>query len=172
MCILDGGFMTNRIVALWCCLSIVQSSAVMADVPERPHEAERMATASFAVPAASSTRTPRFQEPGPLLKASTSNESYKILRAEARVMRSKQDQGISKRSWVERHPVWTGALIGFGVGSLLTYAATHDSDKGELLKVISPGAAALFWGGVSAGVGALAGWSIGRNRDDDDDTGS
>ncbi len=138
--------MTNRIVALWCCLSIVQSSAVKADVPEKPHEAERVATAAFVtVPAAPSTPTPRLQEPGPLLKASTSNETYKILSAEARVMRSNQDQATSKRSWVERHPVWTGALIGFGVGSLLTYAATHDSDKGELLKVISPGAAALFW---------------------------
>ena len=109
--------MTNRIVALWCCLSIVQSSAVKADVPEKPHEAERVATAAFVtVPAAPSTPTPRFKEPGPLLKASTSNETYKILRAEARVMRSNQDQGTSTRSWVERHPVWTGALIGFGYG--------------------------------------------------------
>lgn len=32
---------------------------------------------------------------------------------------------------------------------------------------MSPGAGALFWGGVTAGVGALAGWGIGRNRDKD-----
>lgn len=30
---------------------------------------------------------------------------------------------------MERHPVWTGALVGFGAGVLLTYAVTHDNGK-------------------------------------------
>jgi hypothetical protein len=77
--------------------------------------------------------------------------------------RPMQDVGGDDRPWVERHPVWTGAIAGFGAGFLLTYAVTNDDDD-ELIKVISPGAAALFWGGVSAGVGALTGWAIGRNR--------
>ena len=63
---------------------------------------------------------------------------------------------------MERHPVWAGALVGFGAGVALTYAGDDDE---EFLKVISTGGAALVWGGVSAGVGALAGWGIGRNRD-------
>jgi hypothetical protein len=67
---------------------------------------------------------------------------------------------------MERHPVWAGALVGFGAGVALTYAVAGDDDE-EFLKVISTGGAALVWGGVSAGVGALAGWGIGRNRDDD-----
>ena len=131
--------MTNRIVALWCCLSIVQSSAVKADVPEKPHEAERVATAAFVtVPAAPSTPTPRLQEPGPLLKASTSNETYKILSAEARVMRSNQDQATSKRSWGREAPrLGPAPRSASGLALPSTYAATHDSDKGELLKVIS-----------------------------------
>ena len=66
---------------------------------------------------------------------------------------------------MERHPVLAGALVGFGTGVVITYAITHDDDA-ELLRVISPVAGTLFWGGVSAGVGALAGWGIGRNRED------
>ena len=66
---------------------------------------------------------------------------------------------------MERHSVWTGALVGFGTGVLITYAAARNQDD-ELLQVISPGAAATFWGGVSAGIGALVGWGIGCNRDE------
>jgi hypothetical protein len=65
---------------------------------------------------------------------------------------------------MERHPVITGALAGFGAGVAITYAVAGD-DKKEFLSPISTGSAALFWGGVCAGVGALAGWGFGRNRD-------
>ena len=142
--------MTKRIAALSCCLSLVQGSVVSAqDI------IEKRSAVVHAAP-----------QDGPLRRASLSKDSYAMLRAAARpTVRPIQEGCRDSRSWMERHPVLTGALLGFGVGVLLTYAVSHDDDD-ELLTVISPGAAATFWGGVSAGVGALAGWGVGRNRDD------
>ncbi|MCA1649145.1 MAG: hypothetical protein LC753_02345 [Acidobacteria bacterium] len=57
------------------------------------------------------------------------------------------------------------ALVGFGAVFLISYAVTHDDDD-EFITVISPAAGATVWGTIGAGVGALAGWGIGRNRDD------
>jgi hypothetical protein len=67
---------------------------------------------------------------------------------------------------MERHPVWTGAAVGFSAGFLLTYAAAaNDNHPNQIFRPVSPGGPALVWGGVGAGIGALAGWGIGRNRD-------
>jgi hypothetical protein len=57
-------------------------------------------------------------------------------------------------------------MIGFAAGFLLTYAVGEDEHA--LLRPVDPGGPALFWGGVGAGFGALAGWGIGRNREKDD----
>jgi hypothetical protein len=62
--------------------------------------------------------------------------------------------------------VWAGAIIGFSAGFLLTYAVAASEDHShEFFKGIDPGVPALVWGGTAAGIGALAGWGIGRNRD-------
>ena len=104
----------------------------------------------------------------PLRSGSLIKDAHAMLRAETgRAVRPSQDCGPDRRPWMERHPVWTGALLGFGPGALLTYAAGEGHDD-EAFKNIGAGAATLFWGGVSSGVGALAGWGIGRNRDDGD----
>lgn len=67
---------------------------------------------------------------------------------------------------MEKHPVWTGAMVGFSAGFLLTYAvAASDHHQNEVFTPVGPGGPALVWGGVTAGIGALAGWGIGRNRD-------
>ena len=147
--------MTKRIVALSCCLSMVQGSVVAAEdiLEKRPAQTVR-AVMDVAPQAA------------PLRSGSLVKDAHAMLRAETRrAVRPSQDCARDTRPWIERHPVWAGALIGFGTGVLLTYAASLDNDD-ELLKNISPGGAALVWGGVSSGVGALAGWGIGRNRDD------
>lgn len=58
-------------------------------------------------------------------------------------------------------------MIGFSTGFLLTYAvAGSDDHHNELLRPVGPGGPALVWGGMGAGIGALAGWGIGRNHDD------
>jgi hypothetical protein len=84
-------------------------------------------------------------------------------------MRRSSQSTAADRSWIERHPVWTGALVGFSAGFLLTYAV-GDDDEHALLRPVDPGGPALVWGGLGAGLGALAGWGIGRNREKDDPT--
>jgi hypothetical protein len=147
--------MTKRIAALSCCLSMVQGSVVAAqDILEKRPAQTAMAVVDL-VPQAAPFRS------GSLIK-----DAHSIMRTETRLaVRPSQDCGPDRRPWMERHPVWAGALVGFGAGALLTYAASQDHGD-ELFKNISAGGAALVWGGVSSGVGALAGWGIGRNRDD------
>jgi len=121
-----------------------------------------VATVAFhGAPASAETSDPipaPVRQDGPLLKASLKPNIPTPSRAEAR-----QDAQAAKRddrSWVERHPVWTGAIVGFGATAAMIYLTT---DPGGI-----PGreTAVIVWGGVAAGVGALAGWGIGRNRDD------
>ena len=103
----------------------------------------------------------RASETGPLLKAARDATGIH-LRVEGRTgAQPKQDAGRQQRPWIQRHPVWAGALIGFGAGFGLTVI---QPDNG----IISKYAAGLVWGGVGAGVGALAGW--GMSRDDDWDS--
>lgn len=101
---------------------------------------------------------PGKQEAGPLLKASL-NARVDTNRDEAAPQESPAAR--DQRSWIERHPVWTGAIGGYAAGFGLTYLTT---DEGG---IPGQGAAALFWGGVGAGIGALLGWAISRNQDDD-----
>ena len=147
--------MTKRIAALTCCLSLVPVSVVAGQ--------DRMEKPSALITTAVVDRAP---QPGPIQRALLSAKTRAILRAEKTdVARQVPDSSRRSGNWMERHPVWTGALVGFGTGVALTYVAALD-DRHELLTVMSPGSAAVIWGGVSAGVGALAGWGIGRNRDE------
>ena len=110
--------------------------------------------------AESSERKPApVRQDGPLLKASLKPNLPLSSRREAR--QTAEPAEHDDRSWVERHPVWTGAIAGFATGFALTFLVT---DEGG---IPGPGGPALVWGGVAAGVGALAGWGIGRNRDDE-----
>ena len=107
-------------------------------------------------------------EPGPLSKASLRKDPQKQFRAEARPSSRPSADGDNQdnRNWMEKHPVWTGAMVGFSAGFLLTYAvAASDHHQNEVFTPVGPGGPALVWGGVTAGIGALAGWGIGRNRD-------
>ena len=114
-------------------------------------------------------------DPGPLLKASLAKDPQKHFRAEAVPSPrpfATDDDTQDTGNWMERHPVWTGAIIGFSAGFLLTYAvAASDDHNHQLFTPVDPGGPALVWGGVAAGVGALAGWGIGRSRDKNPDRG-
>lgn len=146
--------MTRRIAAVVCCLSVVQPAALAADeiVPGRP--------APLTL-----SRLDATAQPGPIRKASMNGDTMKKLSTGTGWPGRRLQDSYDDRSWVERHPVWTGAMVGFSAGFLITYAATHD-DRDEFIQIMSPGAAGIFWGGVCAGVGALAGWAMGRSRDD------
>ena len=110
-------------------------------------------------------------DPGPLLKASLAKHPERLLRAEARATgrpNAGQNDDQNTGNWMERHPVWTGAIVGFSAGFLLTYAVAASEDHShQLFTPVDPGGPALVWGGIVGGVGALAGWGIGRSRDKD-----
>jgi hypothetical protein len=147
--------MKERIAAL-CCLMLVQSSVVTAG--------EVITTTSPSNPPAVQAAT----QGGPLLQASLSKETAKRFllqtRWDGRQQPVPDDQDT--RPWMERHPVWTGAMVGFAAGFLLTYAAALGENHHEVFTPVGPGGPALVFGGVGAGIGALAGWGIGRSHDD------
>ena len=147
--------MKERIAAL-CCLMLVQSSVVTAG--------EVTTTTSPSNPPAVQAAT----QGGPLLHASLSKETAKRFllqtRWDGRQQPAPDDQDT--RPWMERHPVWTGAMVGFAAGFLLTYAAAAGENHHDVFTPIGPGGPALGVGGGGAGIGALAGWGIGRSHDD------
>jgi hypothetical protein len=148
--------MTKRIAALSCCLSLGQGSVVAGEDFMTKHPAPGSAAVVSAAP-----------EARPLGRASLREYTETMPRAETRrSVRPIQDATRDQGSWMERHPVWSGTMVGFGAGFLVTYATTHDNGQNEFITIMSPAAGALIWGSVSAGVGALIGWGIGRNRDE------
>src|SRR5437773_7162547 len=130
--------MKERIAAL-CCVMLVQSSVVTAG--------EVTTTTSASKPPAAQRAT----QGGPLLRASLSRENAKRFLLKPRWDSGQQpapdDQDT--RPWMERHPVWTGAMVGFAAGFLLTYAAAAgENHHDEVFTPIGPGGPALVFGGV------------------------
>jgi hypothetical protein len=143
--------MFKRIAAIWCCLSLVPASVLVAD--------DSKANGPVASAATS--------HDGPIRRASLSKDPQTLLNDDVRwSVRPIQDQDPDDRSWVERHPVWTGAMLGFGVGVGFVYLTAHRDENPEFINPDFTGAGALLWGSVAAGIGALVGWGIGRNSDD------
>ena len=151
---LRHGLMAKRIAAMVCGLSIIHGSVCSAQSPA-PGDGPN----ARAVPVIDTID----KYDGPLRRAASIRAPFSTPRASRATGKMWDDAG-AKRLWIERHPVLTGAFVGFGIGVGLTYASAQD-DRKELFTPISTGGAALVWGGVSAGVGALAGWGIGRARD-------
>jgi hypothetical protein len=115
--------------------------------------------AAPAVAETSDRKPEPVRKDGPLLKASLNPNLPAPSRTEAR--QAAQAAKHDDRSWVERHPVWTGAIVGFGATAAICYLTT---DPGG---IPSRETGLLVWGGVAAGVGALAGWGIDRSQDDE-----
>ena len=65
-----------------------------------------------------------------------------------------QQPGQRQRSWLGRHPVLFGTLVGFGSGFLVAYAGDQPN-KGLLFDDADVEANALVLGGLGAGIGAL-----------------
>ena len=64
-----------------------------------------------------------------------------------------QQTGRQKRSWIGRHPVLFGALVGFGAGYVIGYLPGDDGVFYDFTAEFN----GLVLGGVGAGVGALVG---------------
>jgi hypothetical protein len=70
-----------------------------------------------------------------------------------------QQQQTQERGWVGRHPVLFGALVGLGVGLGVEAAVIPGESGGEPHSAYLP-----MFGGVGAGIGALAGLIVSAAR--------
>jgi hypothetical protein len=68
-----------------------------------------------------------------------------------------QQPGQRKRSWIGRHPVLFGTLVGFGSGFLIGYLPGDDAVFDDFVASFN----GLVLGGVGAGTGALVGAIVG-----------
>ena len=144
----------RAIVAMFCCVVLSGSSVV---------SAQERRESTLELRATRSTSTARD---GVLRRALVDVGSSRHAMATLDPARSVDSE--CRGNWAQRHPVWTGALVGYAVAFTALYAAfADDDDRDALLTPIGPGAPAMVFGGIGAGVGALAGWGVGRNRDND-----
>lgn len=144
--------MVKRVAALTCCLSLLCGSIVSAQ--DGPNQIVTVATGASPV-----------SQPGPIRKAILSDQVSAMLAGGARQATASAVE--DRRNWAERHPVWTGTLLGFAVGFGMTYAVAGKQDPNAFIHPVGPGGPALVFGGVGAGLGALAGWGFARNRDEE-----
>ena len=79
------------------------------------------------------------------------------------------DQGQkASQTWIHRHPVATGALIGLGIGFAIGAASCRSpfGDQGSCADFTYPANArmigGIFFGSIGAGVGAVIGLAFGR----------
>jgi hypothetical protein len=140
--------MARWIVALVCCLALTESTLYGAQHQEMS-----------AIPADAVEVTAQR----PLLRSALLQASQAPLRSEASSL--VQASGGDERNWIQRHPVLTGALMGFGAGFTLAFAAAENNQHTTSM---SPAASALLYGSASGAVGALIGWGVERSRDDND----
>ena len=79
--------------------------------------------------------------------------------AQVRTFDSAQQPPPDNKSWMERHPVWFGLIVGAGVGAGLGAASCGDG-----CFPIGASGAALVGSWYGAGAGALIGWGVGRAK--------
>jgi hypothetical protein len=70
-----------------------------------------------------------------------------------------QQSPAEDKSWMERHPVWFGLIVGGGVGAAWGAASCSDG-----CFPIGAGGAAIVGSWYGAGAGALIGWGVGRTK--------
>lgn len=106
-------------------------------------------------------REPRSK--GPILQSAT-REAARLEPAR----QSQPAQTTADRSWVAKHPILLGSIIGFGVGAVIGAQTCYfpAGDQGSCKDFTYPRhtAGALFVGGVGAGIGAGVGALIAAAR--------
>lgn len=93
---------------------------------------------------------------GSLMQAATREAARLALLPRAGAPSQPQPPPEDTRGWVERHPVWSGAIGGAGVGAVWGVASCSGS-----CFPIGRGGAAIFGASWGAGIGALIGLAIG-----------
>lgn len=74
-------------------------------------------------------------------------------------LRSRQQPAPQKRSWIGRHPVLFGTLVGFGGGFLIGYLPGDDGVFDDYVASFN----GLVMGGIGAGAGAAIGAAVGAS---------
>ena len=87
------------------------------------------------------------------LRPSVAPEAARLARDRVREV-TDQSQSPTQRSWVGRHPVLTGALIGTGAGAVRAEVFCRGQCEGD------PRLYMVLFGGVGAGIGAGIGGVI------------
>lgn len=98
---------------------------------------------------------PTTRDPGWLERA-VDREVARLSRSTASAdapLRARQQPTPQKRSWIGRHPVLFGALVGFGGGFLIGYLPGDDVVFDDFTAEFN----GLVMGGIGAGVGATVG---------------
>jgi hypothetical protein len=75
---------------------------------------------------------------------------------------SAAQQTVQQRSWIGRHPVLFGALVGAGAGAGIGYALGQNCTGQEIEPCSSKAGAAVVSAGLFAGGGALVGFLVDR----------
>jgi hypothetical protein len=78
---------------------------------------------------------------------------------DGRLQTTPQQSPPENKSWVQRHPVWFGLIVGAGVGAGWGAASCSDG-----CFPIGAGGAAIVGSWYGAGAGALIGWGVGRAK--------
>ena len=86
-------------------------------------------------------------------------EEIRIASRDASLQTAAQQSPPENKSWMERHPVWFGLIVGAGVGAAWGAASCSDG-----CFPIGAGGAAIVGSWYGAGAGALIGWGVGRAR--------
>ena len=86
-------------------------------------------------------------------------EQIRIASRDGSLQTAAQQSPAEDKSWMERHPVWFGLIVGAGVGAAWGGASCSDG-----CFPIGAGGAAIVGSWYGAGAGALIGWGVGRAK--------
>jgi hypothetical protein len=93
------------------------------------------------------------------LALETLREQIRVASRDASFQTAVQQSRPESKSWMERHPVWFGLIVGAGVGAAWGAASCSDG-----CFPIGAGGAAMVGSWYGAGAGALIGWGVGRAK--------
>ena len=86
-------------------------------------------------------------------------EQIRIASRDGSLQTAAQQSPAEDKSWMKRHPVWFGLIVGAGVGAAWGAASCSDG-----CFPIGAGGAAIVGSWYGAGAGALIGWGVGRAK--------
>jgi hypothetical protein len=93
------------------------------------------------------------------LDLETLREEIRIASRDGSLQTAAQQSPPENKSWMKRHPVWSGLIIGAGAGAAVGAVSCSGG-----CYLIGAGGAAVVGSWYGAGAGALIGWGVGRAK--------